>query len=200
MIFNFTHNYQFSTRIHLNNSLLDIIQQTRLLGTVVSTDLTWHENTQYMVQRGYQRMTILRKLYEFDIPIEDLVMIYTMYIRSVLEYNSTVWFSSITIEEREDLERVQRVACKVILKDDYTDYNSALQKLNLQNLSDRRQILAKRFALKCVDSDRFRDMFPINLNNTDSRNKEKYVVKFAKSGRLQKSSVPAMQKLLNRQK
>ena len=181
MIFNFTHNYQFATRIHLNNSLLDIIHQTRLLGTVVSTDLTWHNNTQYMVQRGYQRMTILRKLYEFDIPIEDLVMIYTMYIRSVLEYNSTVWFSSITIEEREDLERVQRVACKVILKDDYTDYKSALEKLNIQNLSDRRQILAKRFALKCVDSDRFRDMFPINLNNTDSRNKEKYVVKFAKS-------------------
>ena len=63
-----------------------------------------------MVQRGYVRMTMLRKLYEFDIPLEDLVMIYTMYIRSVLEYNSSVWFSTITIEEREDLERVQRVA------------------------------------------------------------------------------------------
>ena len=131
--------------------------------------------------------------------MEDLVMIYTMYIRSVLEYNSTVWFSSITIEEREDLERVQRVACKIIMKDDYTDYHTALEKLKLQNLSDRRQILAKRFALKCVDSDRFCDMFPLNPNNNESRNKEKYLVKFAKSGRLQKSSIPAMQKLLNRQ-
>ena len=92
------------------------------------------------------------------------------------------------------MERVQRVACKIILKDKYTDYISALEKLKLQNLSDRRQILAKRFALKCVDSDRFSDMFPINPN------REKYLVKFAKSGRLQNSSVPAMQKLLNRQK
>ena len=145
-------------------------------------------------------MTMLRTLYQFDVHLEDLVMIYTMYIRSVLEYNSTIWFSSITIEEREDLERVQRVACKIILKDNYTDYISALEKLKLQNLSDRRQILAKRFAIKCVESDRFSDMFPINPNNTDSRNKEKYLVKFAKSGRLQNSSVPIMQKLLNRQK
>ena len=137
MIFNFTLNYQFATRVYLNDSLLDIIHQTHLLGTVVSTDLTWHNNTQYMVKRGYQRMPMLRTLYEFDIPLEDLVMIYTMYIRSVLEYNLTVWFSSITI-------------------------------------------LTKSFALKCVDSDRFSDMFPINPNNTDRRKKEKYLVKFDK--------------------
>ena len=200
MIFNFTHNYQFSTRVHLNNSLLDIINETTLLGTVVSTDLTWHSNTEYIVRRGYQRMCMLRNLYEFDIPKGDLVMIYTMYIRSVLEYNSNVWFSSITNEEREDIERVQRVACKIILKDDYKDYSQALEELKLQSLSDRRQSLAKRFALKCANSDKFGAMFPLNQNSVETRNTEKYVVKFAKSGRLQKSSIPAMQKLLNREK
>ena len=34
MVFNRTRNFQFSTRIHLNNKLLDIIGETRLLGTV----------------------------------------------------------------------------------------------------------------------------------------------------------------------
>ena len=89
------------------------------------------------------------QLYEFDISKEDLVMIYTMYIRSVLEFNSNVWFSAISNEEREDIERVQRVACKVILKEEYTNYNDALKTLNLQTLSDRRQLLTKRFATKC---------------------------------------------------
>ena len=200
MIFNFTHNYQFSTRVHLNDSLLDIINKTTLLGTVVSSDLTWHSNTEYIVRRGYQRMCMLRNLYEFEIPKADLVMIYTMYIRSVLEYNSNVWFSSITNEEREDIERVQRVACKIILKEDYRDYQQALEALNLQSLSDRRQSLAKRFALKCANSDRFSNMFPLNQKQAETRNNEKYLVKFAKSGRLQKSSIPAMQKLLNRRK
>ena len=55
----------------------------------------------------------------FYLPLEDLVTIYNSYIRSILEYNSNVWFSSISNEERENIERVQRVACKIILKDDF---------------------------------------------------------------------------------
>ena len=155
MIINFTKKYQFSTRVLLNNTLLDIVDNTVLLGTVMSSDMTWYKNTQYLVRRGYQRMTILRRLYEFDIPRENLVQIYTMYIRSVLEYNSNVWFSSITNEERDHLERVQKVACRIILKREYTTYTVALQTLNLLSLSDRRQMLAKRFALKCVKNERF---------------------------------------------
>ena len=97
-------------------------------------------------------MTILRKLYEFNIPREDLVLIYTMYIRSVLEYNSNVWFSAITSAEREDIERVQRVACKIILKGEYVNYNQSLKTLNLMSLSDRRQMLPERFAFNCSKS------------------------------------------------
>ena len=143
-------------------------------------------------------MVILRNLYDFDIPREDLVLIYTMYIRSVLEFNSNVWFSSITMEERENIERVQRVACKIILKDEYTTYSEALEKLNLTNLSDRRQKLAKKFAQKCIKNDRFKDMFPLNTNNGGLRHGEQYIVNFASTDRLQTSSIPAMKKILNR--
>ena len=69
---------------------------------------------------------MLRKLYKFDVSQEDLVLIYCQYIRSILEYNSNVWFSSITEEEIEDLERVQHIACKIILKDQYSDYDTKL--------------------------------------------------------------------------
>ena len=194
MIFNYTQNHQFSTRVYLKQTLLDIINETRLLGTILTSDLKWHANSQYLTQRGYQRMIILRKLYEFDLPKEDLVMIYTLYIRSILEYNSNVWFSAITNEEREDLERVQRVACKIILKDDYQNYNQALKQLNLQNLSDRRQMLARRFALKCTKNERFKELFPLN----NCRNNDKYAVKFARTDRLRDSAIPAMQRLLNK--
>ena len=76
-------------------------------------------------------MIILRKLYEFDIPQEDLVLIYCSYIRSVLELNSNVWFSSITNEESKNLERIQKNACKIILKEKYVSYVEALETLNL---------------------------------------------------------------------
>ena len=57
-------------------------------------------------------------------------------------------------------------------------------------------MLAARFANKCANDDRFSDLFPLN-NVINLRDGEKYKVKFATTGRLQKSSVPAMQKLLN---
>ena len=196
MIFNYTRNYQFSTRIHLNNSLLETIGETKLLGTIISSDLTWHKNSKFLTQKGYQRMTILRNLYEFDIPLEDLVLIYTMYIRSILEYNSNVWFSSITEEEKENLERVQSVACKIILKEEYISYEQALHYLNLQTLEERRQILALRFAKKCAKSDSFCNLFPKNVNR-NLRNPDEYRVKFASTGRLKHSSIPALQRLLN---
>ena len=200
MVINFTTNYQFATRISLNGSVLDTIQETKLLGTIFSSDMKWHKNSQLLTQKGYQRMSILRNLFQFDIHRDDLVLIYTMYIRSIMEFNSNVWFSSITLEERENIDRVQRVACKIILKDEYVNYQDALVQLNLESLSNRRQLLAKRFAIKSVKNEKFSDLFPTNENNAQTRNNEKYKVKFAKTGRLQNSSIPAMQKLLNRDK
>ena len=199
MIFNFTKNFQFSTRILMNEKLLEIIHETRILGTILSSDLKWHKNTQYLTQKGYQRMTMLRKLYKFDVPQEDLVLIYCQYIRSILEYNSNVWFSSITEEEIEDLERVQHIACKIILKDQYSDYDTALHILNLKSLRDRRTMLAERFANKCQKSEQFSQLFPKN-DTKRSRNNEQYDVKFAKKGRLFDSAIPTMQRMLNKQK
>ena len=107
-------------------------------------------------------MTILCNLFEFDIPQEDLVMIYAQYIRSILEYNSNVWFSNLTEEEKDDIERVQRVALKIIMKEKYISYEQALKNLNLDTLQERRLMLAERFAKKCPKSEKFQNLFPKN--------------------------------------
>ena len=80
------------------------------------------------------RMGILHRLNEYDVPIEDLVLIYILYIRSVLEQSAVVWHSSLTEENRNDLERVQKTALKIILKNKYHTYESALQRTNLEAL------------------------------------------------------------------
>ena len=45
LIFNFTDKYQFTTRLQLNNQTVEVIENTRLLGTVISDDLKWNLNT-----------------------------------------------------------------------------------------------------------------------------------------------------------
>ena len=86
----------------------------------------------------------MKKLYEFDVPEVDLVQIYTLYVRSILEFNSWVWHFNITQAENNDIERVQKIACKVILKENHTSYSDALGQLGLQTqTSARRQHCAR---------------------------------------------------------
>ena len=138
MLFNFCNDYQFATRLHIGDALLETVKETKLLGTIIQSDLKWQSNTDMIIKKGYQRMIILNKLYEFDVPISDIVNIYILYLRSVLEQSCVVWNSSITENEKNDIERVQKVACKLILKNNYENYDTALEQLKLTRLSDRR--------------------------------------------------------------
>ena len=194
MIFNFTENFQFTTRLFLENSLLEVIDETKLLGTVISSDLKWHKNTEMIVKKSFQRMIILQKLSKFKVDSSDLVTIYILYIRSMLEQSCVVWHFDITEEEISDLERVQKVACKIILKDKYLSYNQALYDLRLDPLHLRREKICLRFAKKCVKHDKTKSLFPLNQNE---RNKEKFQVQFARTSRLMKSYIPQLQRLLN---
>ena len=142
MNFNFTKDFQFSTCLYLENILLKI----KLLGTIISSDLKWYQNTESLVKRGYQRLVILHKLYSFKVQPAELVNIYKLYIRSVLEQSCQVWHYSISEEEISDLKRVQRVACNIILQEDYSTYEQALEDFDLQPLADRRDSLCLKFA------------------------------------------------------
>ena len=197
MVFNFSKTKQFNTRLHINDNPIDQISQTKLLGVTISDNLKWHANTKDLVQRCYKRMTILRNLYSFQIPIADLVNIYCLYIRSVAEQSSVVWSSAITDGESLELERVQKVALRIILKDDYLSYEHALKATNLQTLSDRRRMLLKKFALKCTKNERTADMFPLKQNRRNLRKQEVYQVTRARTDRLKNSAIPTMQRILN---
>ena len=42
MIFNYTNKYQFTTRLTINDKPVEILESTRLLGTVIQNDLGWN--------------------------------------------------------------------------------------------------------------------------------------------------------------
>ena len=142
-------------------------------------------------------MALLRRVAGFNTPEEDQKDIHVLFIRSIHEQSATVWHSSISEENKNDLERVQKTALKVILREKYTGYNQGLAKLGLESLESRRENLCLNFANKCIKSERLKHMFPLNQHNVNTRNKETYEVQFANTGRLQKSPIIYMQKLLN---
>ena len=146
MIFNFTENYQFTTRLQLKNKNIDVINSTRLLGTILSNDLCWDLNTANIVKKANARMQLLRNFASFGTPMEDLKIIYILFIRSILEQSATVWHSSLTEENKSNLERVQKSAIKVILQEKYKGYQNGLALLNIEDLESRRISLCLEFA------------------------------------------------------
>ena len=144
-------------------------------------------------------MQLLRKAASFGPSLKDLKEIYVLFVRSILEQSATVWHSSMSEENTSDLERVQKSALKVILGDRYPGYQQALARLGIETLKSRREILCLNFAKKCVKNDKLKHMFPekVDAHNMKMRKNENYEVQFANTGRLQKSPIIYMQKLLN---
>ena len=52
MVFNYTEKYQFSTRLLLINEKIENLKSTKLLGTIISDDLTWDLNTLKIVTKA----------------------------------------------------------------------------------------------------------------------------------------------------
>ena len=77
---------------------METISETKLLGVMINDKLTWDSNTSYIGKRANGRMRMLHKLVEFNVPVEDLITIYILYIRSVLEQSCQVWHSSLTFK------------------------------------------------------------------------------------------------------
>ena len=144
-------------------------------------------------------MQIIHKLVEYKVPIKDLILIYILYIRSVLEQSAVVWHSKLTCENKNDLERVQKTCLKIIFKGHYTNYEDTLKQANLKTLSERRRVLCLRFAKKCVKNETTKHMFPLKTDPTDvnTRFSEKFHVQHAYTERFKKSPIIYMQHLLN---
>lgn len=137
---------------------------------------------------------MLSKLKFAGISTIDLLSIYKLFIRSVTEYASVVFHTSLSQELSKKLECIQATCLKIILGNEYTSYSEALQKCSLQSLYNRREQRLTNFALQCT-KDKFNSkMFPKNQN---SKLKETYVVNFARTSTYLNSTIPQAQRRLN---
>ena len=159
MLFNPCRTLDFEPKIELSNKELNMVEKTKLLGIMVSSDLSWEDNTNYIVERCNKRIWILRRLKKLGARINDLVDVYCKQIRSIAEYGVPIWNSSLTGNQIVKLERIQKTAFHVILGSAYTSYSSALKILNMKKICVRRVKLCLKFALKCEKHLKFKNWF-----------------------------------------
>ena len=202
IMFTRTSNQNFQTRLTMNGEKIDRQEYVKILGVWLSEDIgDWGKNTTEVCKKAFTRMGMLSKLKYVGVPIEDLIEIYCLFIRSTAEYCSAVFATSLTCEQERKLTNIEKTALRIILHDNYVCYEAALEMTGLTSLSERRTAhllsFSRRSARHPVHGPR---MFPASENIQeihDIRNREKFKVNFARGGAYFKSTIPTAQRLLN---
>ena len=88
MIFNFSKNKQFQIRLIENNENIEVFNNIKLLGTIVTNDLKWDKITEYLTKKAWKRMQLLYSAAKYTRQRNDLTSIYKTFIRPVLEQSA----------------------------------------------------------------------------------------------------------------
>ena len=108
----------FGTRLTLNDQLLDRVDEIKVVGVWLQSDLKWGKNTKELTRKAFCRVSMITKSKYAGVGREDLIDIYILFIKSVVEYCAVVWHSRLTRELTDSLEMVQKPCLRVILGDE----------------------------------------------------------------------------------
>ena len=140
-------------QLSLGGEALQVVDHMKLLGLEIQNNLGWDIQVRNMISRAGRRLFILYTLRKFGAPVEDMLAVFQTYIRPILEYACAVWHPALTKQQSHQLERIQKRSCKIILGNNYQDYQSALQELNITSPADRRENLILKFGQQVLNSD-----------------------------------------------
>jgi hypothetical protein len=139
MIFNPCTSIDFLPQFTLDDHELAVVEEMRVLGITITSDMQWATNTHNMVTKANKKLWLIRTLKNSGVKNEDLVDIYCKQVRSLLEFGVPAWHGGITTDDQIDIERIQKSACHIILGGDYTSYKNAMKKLSRFFISQERQ-------------------------------------------------------------
>ena len=174
---------------------------------MVRSDLSWKSNTNLLSGKGYNRLWMLRNLKKLGASRSDLIDVYYKQCRSVLELAVPAWAPNLTKTEVNQLERVQKTACAIILGFEYISYKSALKKLTMDTLESRREKICLTFAKKALNSDKFQKWFSVDekseplikTRHAKTKPKLKFKPVTCRNKKFKKSPIPYLTDLLNKE-
>ena len=97
-------------------------------------------------------------------------------IRVLAEQLVPIWNSGLTKKQVQDIERIQKVALKIILAEKYENYLNAYKIFNLETMVTRRLQLSTNFAVRLFKSDRCNKFFTLAKKNSSRRHGNRLVV------------------------
>ena len=184
---------------NIEGRMIESQSNIKMLGFHFSTTPTVKLHVEKTIEKFNRALWSIVHLKKAGLNDITLVNVYKCMLRSLLEYSSNVFYSMLTEDLSNRLERCQRRALTVIYGFGI-GYLDLLILSSLEKLSVRRESLFKKFCLKMSNSERFsRKWLP--KYDTDSkrtlRNSKIYIEFNAATDRLFNSPEFKMRRTLN---
>ena len=184
--------------MELEGNEIELVEEMKILGVVISSDMRFKRKTQYMLKRAYSRIWILKRLYNLGASHSQMLDIYKKQIRSVLELAVPAWHPSLTLEERNSIERIQKTALHIIYQDNYQSYAAACEMASISTLVERRIKLCSKFALRALKNEIFSYLFKRNETSSRTRfKKPMFQPVLSRTSRYDNSPISYLTQLLN---
>ena len=177
LVFQYTQNEFEPVKISGDN--VEVVEAFKYLGTIIDTKLSFAENANHIYKKCQQRLFLLRKLKSFDVCQLILQNVYRSLIESILSFNIICWFGILNVSEKNKLDRIVRLANKII----------GVNQLSMKDL----YVKAMNRKVKCVVSENSHPLFD-QFQLLPS--KRRYRVPMAKKT-YKKSFVPSAISILN---
>ena len=197
--FNFTKSLDFTPSLSFPGSCpLEVIYQTKLVGVIVDSSLSWGPHVEYTVKNATKKLWQLVRFKNLGATQDQLLTLYHLKIRCITEFACPAFHGALTQQQSNDIEMIQKKALAIILGSEYKNYSNALRALSQETLHTRRTNLAYNFAVKCTENPRHSDLFIENPRYSGNTNRKlKYIQPKCKTDRYYKSAVPFLTRLLN---
>ena len=151
MLISFKQNLALVPPMTINSNAVELVHTFKILGVLLSDDLSWKVHVNHMHSRASPRLYYLRQLKRCGLSQSDLLAYYRTMIRPILEYACPVCHAGLTKGESDIIERIQKRALKIIYFD--IPYEACIQEAQIhfaqiELLKSRRARLSKDFFLQ----------------------------------------------------
>ena len=122
--------WDFQPELSVNGGAdqIEIVDQIKVVGYIMRNDMKTSSNTAYLVAKAYKRMWIIRRLKHLGASTAQLIDSVQKQVLSVLWLGAPAWFCQLTQCEKQDFDRVAKVALRIIYGDAYCGFEVALHR------------------------------------------------------------------------
>ena len=100
--------------LNIQGQSVEQVDVFKYLGTEIDTSLSFGNHADSVYKKAQQRLHLLRKLKTFNVSKSILTLVYTSLIESILTFNISSWYSSLSTKHKTKLSRIVNQASKII--------------------------------------------------------------------------------------